>query len=118
MGLLNHAASKVILAAAVIDDVLGLVILAVVTGVIAAADRGTALSYAEIGLVLGKAVAFLFGALLLVPHALTFPGAFAPVSNALQNKRPKAHPATTQPVPIHNKPNQNTALDATPSLEG
>jgi hypothetical protein len=47
-----------------------------------------------------------------------FPGAFALASNALQNKRPKAHPATTQPVPIHNKPNQNTALDATPSLEG
>jgi Kef-type K+ transport system membrane component KefB len=37
----------------------------VVAGAIAAADRGGALSYAEIGLVLGKAVAFLFGALLL-----------------------------------------------------
>jgi len=61
----QSAEARVILGAAVIDDVLGLVILAVVTGVIAAADRGTALSYAEIGLVLGKAVAFLFGALLL-----------------------------------------------------
>jgi Kef-type K+ transport system membrane component KefB len=57
--------ARVILGAAVIDDVLGLVILAVVAGAIAAADRGGALSYAEIGLVLGKAVAFLFGALLL-----------------------------------------------------
>ena len=61
----QSAEARVILGAAVIDDVLGLVILAVVTGVIAAADRGTALSYAEIGLVLGKAVGFLFGALLL-----------------------------------------------------
>jgi Kef-type K+ transport system membrane component KefB len=57
--------ARVILGAAVIDDVLGLVILAVVAGAIAAADRGGELSYAEIGLVLGKAVAFLFGALLL-----------------------------------------------------
>jgi Kef-type K+ transport system membrane component KefB len=57
--------ARVILGAAVIDDVLGLVILAVVAGVIAAADRGGTLSYGEIGLVLGKAVAFLFGALLL-----------------------------------------------------
>jgi hypothetical protein len=29
-----------------------------------------------------------------------------------------AEQGTDQPVPIHNKPNQNTALDATPSLEG
>jgi Kef-type K+ transport system membrane component KefB len=57
--------ARVILGAAVIDDVLGLVILAVVGGVIAAADRGGTLSYVEVGLVLGKAVAFLFGALAL-----------------------------------------------------
>jgi Kef-type K+ transport system membrane component KefB len=57
--------ARVILGAAVIDDVLGLVILAVVAGVIASANQGGTLSYPEIGLVLGKAVAFLFGALLL-----------------------------------------------------
>jgi Kef-type K+ transport system membrane component KefB len=57
--------ARVILGAAVIDDVLGLVILAVVAGVIAAANQGGTLSYPEVGLVLGKAVAFLFGALLL-----------------------------------------------------
>jgi Kef-type K+ transport system membrane component KefB len=57
--------ARVILGAAVIDDVLGLVILAVVGGVIAAADRGDSLSSAEIALVLGKAVGFLFGALAL-----------------------------------------------------
>jgi Kef-type K+ transport system membrane component KefB len=55
--------ARIILGAAVIDDVLGLVILAVVGGIIAAANRGDSLSYAEVGSVLGKAVAFLFGAL-------------------------------------------------------
>jgi Kef-type K+ transport system membrane component KefB len=57
--------ARVILGAAVIDDVLGLVILAVVGGVIAAADAGGTLSYAEIGLVLFKATGFLVGALVL-----------------------------------------------------
>jgi Kef-type K+ transport system membrane component KefB len=61
----QSAEARVILGAAVIDDVVGLIILAVVAGVIAAADQGGTLSYAEIGLVLGKAVAFLFGAMLL-----------------------------------------------------
>ena len=57
--------AHIILGAAVIDDVLGLVILAVVTGAIAAADRGGALSYFDVAWTLGKAVAFLTGALLL-----------------------------------------------------
>jgi Kef-type K+ transport system membrane component KefB len=57
--------ARVILGAAVIDDVLGLVILAVVGGVIGAANLGGSLSYGEIALVLGKAIAFLFGALVL-----------------------------------------------------
>ena len=57
--------ARVILGAAVIDDVLGLVVLAVITGIITAADRGGTLSYVEIGLVLGKAAGFLIGALVL-----------------------------------------------------
>jgi len=57
--------ARVILGAAVIDDVLGLVILAVVTGAIQAADSGGSLSYASIAWVLFKALAFLVGALLL-----------------------------------------------------
>ena len=57
--------ARVILGAAVIDDVLGLVILAVVAGAITAADRGGSLSYADIGFTLGKAIVFLFGALIL-----------------------------------------------------
>lgn len=57
--------ARIILGAAVIDDVLGLVILAVVSGVITAADRGTVLSYGAVGLILGKAAFFLVGALVL-----------------------------------------------------
>jgi Kef-type K+ transport system membrane component KefB len=65
---LGHAQSpeaRIILGAAVIDDVLGLVVLAAVAAVIAAADSGAAFSYGAIALVLGKAILFLFGALWL-----------------------------------------------------
>jgi Kef-type K+ transport system membrane component KefB len=58
--------ARVILGAAVIDDVLGLVILAIVSGVIAAADRGEAgISVGAIAWVCAKAVGFLAGAILL-----------------------------------------------------
>ncbi|HEU5056179.1 MAG TPA: cation:proton antiporter [Kofleriaceae bacterium] len=57
--------ARVILGAAVIDDVLGLVVLAVVGGIIAAADRGVALSYVSIAAIIGKAGAFLVLSLLL-----------------------------------------------------
>jgi Na+:H+ antiporter len=57
--------ARVILGAAVIDDVLGLVILAGMGGLIHAADTGAPASFAGIGLVVSKAVAFLFGALWL-----------------------------------------------------
>jgi Kef-type K+ transport system membrane component KefB len=57
--------AHVILGAAVIDDVLGLVVLAVVTGIIAAADRGAPASYADAAVVLVKAAAFLGVALAL-----------------------------------------------------
>jgi Kef-type K+ transport system membrane component KefB len=65
---LGHGQSpeaRIILGAAVIDDVLGLVVLAAVAAVIAAADSGAALSYGALALVLGKALLFLFGALTL-----------------------------------------------------
>jgi Kef-type K+ transport system membrane component KefB len=65
---LGHGQSpeaRIILGAAVIDDVLGLVVLAAVAAVIAAADSGAALSYGALTLVLGKALLFLFGALTL-----------------------------------------------------
>lgn len=59
----STAESRVILGAAVIDDVLGLVILAAVSGIIAAADTGGSLSYLGILWILAKAVLFLAGAL-------------------------------------------------------
>jgi len=65
---LGHAQSpeaRIILGAAVIDDVLGLVVLAAVAAVIAAVDSGAALSYGSLAFVLGKALIFLFGALYL-----------------------------------------------------
>jgi Kef-type K+ transport system membrane component KefB len=57
--------ARIILGAAVIDDVLGLVILAVVAGVIDAADAGGSLSALAVGGILVKALVFLFGALVL-----------------------------------------------------
>ena len=55
--------ARVILGAAVIDDVLGLVILAVVTGVIAAADSGETLAVGDVAWIISKAGAFLVVAL-------------------------------------------------------
>jgi Kef-type K+ transport system membrane component KefB len=63
LGRSTSAEARVILGAAVIDDVLGLVILAVVSGVIAAVDRGGSMSYAEIGGIFLKAAVFLVGSL-------------------------------------------------------
>ena len=57
--------ARIILGAAVIDDVLGLVVLAVIAAVIAAADSGAAVSYGSLALVFGKALLFLIGALSL-----------------------------------------------------
>jgi Kef-type K+ transport system membrane component KefB len=56
---------RIILGAAVIDDVMGLVILAGVTGVIAAANSGDTLSYVDIGVALTEAVAFLVASIVL-----------------------------------------------------
>ncbi|MFO0594829.1 MAG: cation:proton antiporter [Myxococcaceae bacterium] len=57
--------ARIILGAAVIDDVLGLVILAVVIGIIGAADRGSELALGDVAITLGKAVGFLVGSLVL-----------------------------------------------------
>ena len=55
--------ARIILGAAVIDDVLGLVVLAVVGAVVAAADTGGQPSYGTIAAILAKAVVFLVGSL-------------------------------------------------------
>jgi Kef-type K+ transport system membrane component KefB len=57
--------ARIILGAAVIDDVLGLLVLAVVSGIITAAGTGTALSAGAILLILAKAFGFLVAALLV-----------------------------------------------------
>jgi Kef-type K+ transport system membrane component KefB len=57
--------ARVIIGAAVIDDVMGLVVLAGVTGIITAADAGMAVSWNSIAAILAKALAFLLGALAL-----------------------------------------------------
>ena len=63
LGKERTAEARVIIGAAVIDDVLGLVILAVVSGVIVGVDRGQPLSLGQTGVVVAKAAVFLFGAL-------------------------------------------------------
>ena len=62
--------AQIVLGAAVIDDVLGLVVLALVQGIIVsldAATRGAASSFGvgELGMIVGKAMGFLVGALVL-----------------------------------------------------
>jgi Kef-type K+ transport system membrane component KefB len=57
--------ARIILGAAVIDDVLGLVVLAVMGGIVAAANAGTSLSPLAIAAVIGKATGFLVGALVI-----------------------------------------------------
>ncbi|HEY3354910.1 MAG TPA: cation:proton antiporter [Polyangia bacterium] len=65
LGCSTTPTARVILGAAVIDDVQGLLILAVVGGVIGAAATGAGVSWTGIGFVLLKAVLFLVGALAL-----------------------------------------------------
>jgi Kef-type K+ transport system membrane component KefB len=66
LGATRSKEAKIILGAAVFDDVLGLVILAVVGGVIAAVDRGgPGISPGQIAWIATKAIGFLGGALLL-----------------------------------------------------
>jgi Na+:H+ antiporter len=65
MGQSQSDEARIILGAAVIDDVQGLVILAVVTGIVGAANHGQALSYGALTFVVVKATLFLVGALAL-----------------------------------------------------
>ena len=65
LGKLSSRESRIILGAAVVDDVLGLLILAVVKGAIEATGRAESLSSLSIGVIALKAVLFLAGALLV-----------------------------------------------------
>jgi Kef-type K+ transport system membrane component KefB len=62
MGRLQSRESRIILGAAVIDDVMGLIILAVVVGAIKAAAAGEALAVSSVAFIALKSVAFLAGA--------------------------------------------------------
>ncbi len=57
--------AQVVLGAAVIDDVLGLIVLAAVGGIIGAANGAGTLSTLDLGLIVGKAGAFLVAAVML-----------------------------------------------------
>jgi Kef-type K+ transport system membrane component KefB len=74
LGRLQTRPARIILGAAVIDDVLGLMILAVVAGAIKATASGGALSVMAVGVIAVKAVAFLIGSIVvghfLVPRLL------------------------------------------------
>ena len=80
LGDLGHATGKVgriILGAAVIDDVLGLIVLAVVTGIIQAADAGVPFQPSQVGLVVAKAVGFLLVAVVVGRQLSKFTFRFA-----------------------------------------
>jgi Kef-type K+ transport system membrane component KefB len=65
LGKLGAREARIILGAAVIDDVLGLVILSVVSGMIGAANTGGALEALDAVVIVVKAVVFLVGAILI-----------------------------------------------------
>ena len=72
IGKLQTREASIILGAAVVDDVMGLLILAVVAGAIRAAGEGAALAIWDVGLIALKSLAFLVGAIVVgryvVPH--------------------------------------------------
>ena len=74
LGKLQTKEAQIILGAAVIDDVLGLIILAVVSGIVSAAEMGRALDMGSILRLIGVAVLFLVGSLtigaFLVPRIM------------------------------------------------
>ena len=65
LGWLQRPEAQIILGAAVIDDVLGLIVLAVVAGVIQAANQGKPFQGASALWIVGKALLFLVGAVAL-----------------------------------------------------
>lgn len=81
LGKLNTKEARIILGAAVIDDVLGLLILAVVAGAIRAAATGQSLSFFDVFYIAVKVIVFLMAAIVagqyLVPHLLRGAGRFA-----------------------------------------
>jgi Kef-type K+ transport system membrane component KefB len=65
LGRTNSTEGRIILGAAVIDDVLGLIVLAVVSGIIEAANRSQAFHWASVVWIVVKATVFLTAALVV-----------------------------------------------------
>lgn len=65
IGKIDSPTGRVVLGAAVIDDVLGLVVLAVVAGIVQGANTGETLDAVQILVIIGKSLAFLVGAIVL-----------------------------------------------------
>ena len=65
LGVIKMKESKIILGAAVIDDILGLMVLAVVTGLITAENSGESIDVIEIALILVKALGFVVAAVFI-----------------------------------------------------
>jgi len=65
LGKMDLRESKIILGAAVIDDILGLVVLAVASGAVAAANAGTTMDPASILIIIAKATGFFVLAILI-----------------------------------------------------
>ncbi|MET0554760.1 MAG: cation:proton antiporter [Vicinamibacteria bacterium] len=84
---LDTPAARIILGAAVIDDVLGLMVLAVVSGVIAAASTGAAIAPSAVAWIVVKAVLFLAA-------AVGLGGALAPRVFRLALALPAGHVAS------------------------
>ena len=80
LGKIKTREARIILGAAVIDDVMGLLILAVVSGAIHAASSGEGMSLLSFAIITAKAVAFLVGAILIghfvMPHFFKGAGRF------------------------------------------
>ncbi len=76
IGKIRTREAKIILGAAVFDAVMGLVVLAVVVGIIGAHNTGGSMSSIKILWIIGKAVLFIVGAIsigsLLAPHFFKF----------------------------------------------
>jgi Kef-type K+ transport system membrane component KefB len=67
LGQIDSGTGRVVLGAAVIDDVLGLIVLAVVSGIVVGAQTGDSLAMSEIGLLILKAFGFLGIAIAIGP---------------------------------------------------
>ena len=67
LGKIDSGTGRVVLGAAVIDDVLGLIVLAVVSGIVVGAQTGDSLAMSEIGLLVLKAFGFLGIAIAIGP---------------------------------------------------